>query len=132
MTLPKATRIPSARTSPSILMMPPIRAATWSRRLEQLIRSRTPWKLEGPECSDAQEAATGALAVVAGRRESASLGEQFHKDDCRHDGVTGEVPLKYQSSGCATRNPLADCPGTRSAISSTNRMGGRCGSRSTP
>ena len=47
-------------------------------------------------------------------------------------GSPGKCPWKYQSSGRATRRPRADSPGTRSAISSTSRIGGRCGSRSTP
>src|SRR5687768_12062683 len=42
-------------------------------------------------------------------------------------GRPGKWPAKNASSPVRCQRPMADCPGTTSTSSSTNRNGGRCG-----
>ena len=92
-TLPMATRMPSASTSPSIFDHPSDSAGHAGARLEHLIRSRTPGNLKVPSAAT-RRSGRRRSGGRRGRRQSASLGEQFHEDDCWHDGVTGKVSLK--------------------------------------
>ena len=100
--------------------------------IEHRARRRGCLKFERADRGHAQLYRTSGHGFTRAGGEPAGLRDEFNQDDGRNDRVGRESdPEKTSRRSSSGRRQCARTPGTSSTSSSTRRIGGWCGSRST-